>query len=728
MSESVSSSLSVSSSVSVSELFRNGFVKLTVFNQVLDENGYLAAGDGQLFGIVVANADYSRAILLKHGESEEITLPKGEYTVSVDTGALNGEYEYIALVTPDGLVDTAYVVDFSDADEANVTVVNKKAGNSTIAGGNVNVVKYVIDNGTILAEDPSATFQINVAGKQVVTVVDDGSQLDPMGEAGEQAAGATGASEMAAAGAESEIAQTADVAAETAGANEMADTADTAGAPEAPDATDGTDGASDGPESRMPEQAEVGESAGSEATPNYIAVVGANEAAGEAAIEPNDAINGTETSGTAASGTAASGNDGGADAAGSAIMESLAEVEQDFSESADVAQGGSRAFSTSRGAFTVTETIGQNSGYALEGIFNIESFAGITGAGAEALSVEVGDGRGAAVVVFNKATAIEAPEPIDEIEPNVPLDENEGTESEPTVEIPAGTAGTGSASMSGSASIQPNAMLEYIADDFNPLAAFVTDHIQYIYGDPEGTVRPDSDITRAETAMIIFRLLANKGKDRAVPSPFADVAAGQWYTQAVDYLAYAGIIDGYPDGTFKPDAPISRAEFTKMIAGFDKLEQSSGDLFSDIAGNWAAGYINSAAASGWVHGYPDGTFKPLNKLTRAETVSLINAKLQRKVEPENIPDWAPSFTDLDKSHWAYSDIIEAAVTHTYQYGDDGAEIWDNPASSEQAGDSQQPDGQEGGDQPAEGQATGDGPQPSGQEGSDQPAAGQEAAE
>ena len=208
-----------------------------------------------------------------------------------------------------------------------------------------------------------------------------------------------------------------------------------------------------------------------------------------------------------------------------------------------------------------------------------------------------------------------------------------------------------------------------VPDETPPLAipnGFKYDHIQYIKGYPWGTVAPDSAITRAETAEIIYRLL--EASDYAAPltSPFPDVGSNEWYTQSISYLASIGIVIGYLDGTFRPDNSITRAEFAKMIAGFDHLEQVDYNAFPDVEGHWAVGYINSAATKGWVAGYPDGTFRPENNITRAEVITIINRMLIRKIEAADIPDWAPSYSDLDESHWAYTDIIEASIGHKYE--------------------------------------------------------------
>ena len=223
-------------------------------------------------------------------------------------------------------------------------------------------------------------------------------------------------------------------------------------------------------------------------------------------------------------------------------------------------------------------------------------------------------------------------------------------------------------------SISPLALTEF-GDEESPIAGFISDHIQYIKGYPWGTVGPDSPITRAETAEIIYRLLEASRSGHTLVSQFPDVTGNEWYAESVTYLASIGIVKGYLDGTFMPDNPITRAEFATMISGFDNLAVADYNKFDDVVGHWAIGYINSAAEKGWVSGYLDGEFKPENYITRAEVVSVINRMLNRRIEIQDVPDWAPAFDDLPVSHWAYTDITEASIGHNYERKQNGYEIW-----------------------------------------------------
>ena len=188
-------------------------------------------------------------------------------------------------------------------------------------------------------------------------------------------------------------------------------------------------------------------------------------------------------------------------------------------------------------------------------------------------------------------------------------------------------------------------------------------------------MRPEANITRAETAAVLFRLLSDPNKGSYLESMFSDITDDLWYAQSVKYLTSNGIIQGYPDGTFRGDSMITRAEFATLIAKFDMLEFTDDNAFPDIVSHWAFEYINSSAAKGWVIGYPNGEFRPEAYLRRAEIVTAINNMLLRAIMPEDIPDWAPNYNDIDLDHWAYANIIEASVGHEFQRKLYGYEIW-----------------------------------------------------
>ena len=196
------------------------------------------------------------------------------------------------------------------------------------------------------------------------------------------------------------------------------------------------------------------------------------------------------------------------------------------------------------------------------------------------------------------------------------------------------------------------------------------DHYAYVVGYPDGTVRPMGNITRAEVATIFFRLLTDDSRTQfwATTNAYSDVKSGDWFNNAVSTLSNAGIISGYPDGTFRPNAPITRAEMAKVIALFAKLDKSE-DRFNDIAGHWAEAYIKLAAGNGWIAGYPDGSFKPQQNITRAETMTMINRVLDRvpSVESHLLPyNVMLTFPDCQSGQWYYIAVQEATNSHTYE--------------------------------------------------------------
>jgi|GEM_PF-2877020 len=202
------------------------------------------------------------------------------------------------------------------------------------------------------------------------------------------------------------------------------------------------------------------------------------------------------------------------------------------------------------------------------------------------------------------------------------------------------------------------------------------EHSRYINGYPDGTVQPNGNITRAEVAMIFFRLTKDSGKNNPVGSFFSDVD-NQWYAQAVEYLAGKGIILGYEDGTFRPSKPISRAEFAAIASRFDDLMPGSSNPFNDLsASHWAYEAIVSAYMKGWVTGYPGNIFMPANMIRRADVVTIVNRMLGRGIEKSDIPaELYELFSDLSPSHWAFAAVLEAAVSHEYTRKDNGYEVW-----------------------------------------------------
>jgi hypothetical protein len=201
---------------------------------------------------------------------------------------------------------------------------------------------------------------------------------------------------------------------------------------------------------------------------------------------------------------------------------------------------------------------------------------------------------------------------------------------------------------------------------------FVDEHIWFIRGYQDGTIRPDNNITRAEVAMVFFRLLRPELREVMIPpSPFPDALPTDWYGDAVSLLAHHGIILGYEDGTFRPNSRISRREFAAMMTRFDELVETDNNPFLDVhAGDWAHSYILSVTARGWFVGY-NNEFRPGEYLTRAELVTAVNRMLNRSILLEDIPDDVLVFPDLDRSHWGFAALMEATHTHEFERLPDG---------------------------------------------------------
>ena len=237
---------------------------------------------------------------------------------------------------------------------------------------------------------------------------------------------------------------------------------------------------------------------------------------------------------------------------------------------------------------------------------------------------------------------------------------------------------------------------EEIIDEEVPLAETpwlnTVDHYAYIVGYPEDyvtgqptedesrwPVKPQANITRAEVATIFFRLLTDEARDQfwMTTNNFPDVQATDWYNNAISTMVNAGIIQGYEDGTFRPNNNITRAEFAAiasrfMSSGYDVEE----DLFTDIANHWARNNINDAAMTQWIHGYPDGTFRPDQAITRAEAVTLVNNVLQRRPHKDHMLDTMIKWPDNPESAWYYEAIQEATNSHDYDLFEDAEyETW-----------------------------------------------------
>ena len=205
------------------------------------------------------------------------------------------------------------------------------------------------------------------------------------------------------------------------------------------------------------------------------------------------------------------------------------------------------------------------------------------------------------------------------------------------------------------------------------------DHYAYIVGYPDSTVRPQNGITRAEVATIFFRLLTDETRNAnsTKSNSYSDVAAGAWYNHAVSTLSAMGIVKGDSQGKFNPNAPITRAEFAAIAARFDDKANTAAVDFSDIASHWAKDEISAAANNGWINGYTDGTFRPNNKITRAEAMTLVNRVLKRLPETaEDLHNDMIKWSDnSDTSAWYYLAVQEATNSHYYDIKENKHEKW-----------------------------------------------------
>ena len=195
------------------------------------------------------------------------------------------------------------------------------------------------------------------------------------------------------------------------------------------------------------------------------------------------------------------------------------------------------------------------------------------------------------------------------------------------------------------------------------------DHSAYIIGYDDGTVRPEQSISRAEVATIFFRLLNDDTREQywADTNDYSDVEDNVWYTNAISTLSNMGILTGYEDGTFKPDASVTRAEFATIAARFSDGEIEDFASFPDVPeDHWASKYIAKAEKLGWIKGYDDGTFGPENEITRAQAMTLVNRVLERGVDEEGICENTIKWSDnLDTTAWYYYDVQEATNSHFY---------------------------------------------------------------
>ena len=222
-----------------------------------------------------------------------------------------------------------------------------------------------------------------------------------------------------------------------------------------------------------------------------------------------------------------------------------------------------------------------------------------------------------------------------------------------------------------------------------PVYTFITDeHIAYMNGSND-YMNPENNLTRAEAAKIIYTLLENplEGEEG---SSFADVPAGIWYEDYVNSMAAMELIEGYEGNVYKPDSFITRAEFVTILSRVYLPEEGTEDItFSDVPeGYWGYEALKNAVHRGWLEGYPDGSIKPENNITRTEAILVLNRMLDRSPDKNAINNAGRilQYLDVPYGYWAYYDIMEASVPHEHSAAEDGSEVWTSftPKTSERA--------------------------------------------
>ena len=218
----------------------------------------------------------------------------------------------------------------------------------------------------------------------------------------------------------------------------------------------------------------------------------------------------------------------------------------------------------------------------------------------------------------------------------------------------------------------PQEIENYTYVDYAESVEYIYSHkdLTYIIGYPDESVRPDASMTRAEAATVFYRLYDGEYPEferRMSNGTFEDVKTGDWFYKEVETLYNIGIVDGTDEHKFSPDAPVTRAEFAVMAARFADLDYTGGNIFDDVPnGHWAYSYINAAANAGWVEGYPDGSFRPDEPISRAEVVRLVNGMINRSVTLEKLKELGVEcpYNDLVENHWGYCDLMEASIPHS----------------------------------------------------------------
>ncbi len=221
--------------------------------------------------------------------------------------------------------------------------------------------------------------------------------------------------------------------------------------------------------------------------------------------------------------------------------------------------------------------------------------------------------------------------------------------------------------------------VELIDLESDKIPTLTSEHIAYVHGRDTGNFDAEDYVTRGEVSAIFSRLIVKKMvfNDNSA-SKFSDIDDEDWYAAYVKYLSNVDIIKGYEDGTFKPNAPITRAELATVASRFFEMEVGTSNLFTDVTdSHWAKEYIDSAVIKGWILGYEDGTFKPDQPIKRSETVTIVNRMLNRVADKDYIEanyEEVLTYPDLNESHWAYYEILEASNWHDHKI-ENNKEFW-----------------------------------------------------
>jgi len=207
----------------------------------------------------------------------------------------------------------------------------------------------------------------------------------------------------------------------------------------------------------------------------------------------------------------------------------------------------------------------------------------------------------------------------------------------------------------------------YKSQSTETIHVYAEHHLTYVIGYPDGGVKVEQHMTRAEAATVLYRLYNGRIPAfiaRMSNDTFIDVNSGEWYYKEVETLYNTGVILDSENGVFRPNEPITRAEFAIMAARYQNLSYADRAIFADVPiGHYAYSYINAAADKGWVKGYPDGTFRPENKITRAEVMTLVNRLFNRPITLDELPPNINPYNDITESHWAFCEAMEATIQH-----------------------------------------------------------------